>query len=127
MLPPQGPNWQSDHFSSPRNVGRVEGPSGVGRSSNPACGDELELSVRVAAGRVAEARFHAKGCSALIATASLVTAELAGATLQKARALDPARLVADAGGLPERGQHAIAVVTRALAQALRGDESVPRT
>ena len=120
MPPPQASNWLSDHFSSPRNVGRVEGPSGVGKAGNSACGDELELSVRVESGRVAEARFLAKGCSALIATASLVTEELVGASLPQARALDPARVVISAGGLPERGQHAVAVVGRALAQALRG-------
>jgi NifU-like protein involved in Fe-S cluster formation len=120
----------SEHFSSPRHVGRVEQPSGVGRASNPACGDELELSLRSEAGRVAEARFLAKGCSALIATASLVTDALVGTTLAAARALDPAQLVLDAGGLPERGRHAIPVVGRALAQALRAvraDGDAPRT
>ena len=108
------------HFLAPRNTGEVESPDGRGRGTNPACGDVLELTLRVADGRVIEARFRARACSAVIATASLVTEALRGLTLEEAAALDPARLVEAAGGLPPGRTHAPAILARAIAEALGG-------
>lgn len=96
----------------------MEDPDGRGRAENPACGDVLELTLRVAGGRVAEVRFRARACSAVVATASLVTEAALGLPLAEALALDPAQLVARAGGLPPGRTHAPGVVGRALALAL---------
>jgi NifU-like protein involved in Fe-S cluster formation len=116
---PDGPDGSlAGHFFAPRNAGSLEPPRRVGRAENAACGDVLELHLRVEAERLAAARFQARGCSALIASASLVTQAVQGLTLAEARGLDLAGLVAAAGGLPPRGQHALAVVARALEQAL---------
>jgi nitrogen fixation NifU-like protein len=67
-----------DHFQNPRNVGVLGAPAVVVMVSNPACGDELRLSVRWEEGRVAEARFQVRGCTASIACGSALTEWLCG-------------------------------------------------
>ncbi|MDQ7827747.1 MAG: SUF system NifU family Fe-S cluster assembly protein [Armatimonadota bacterium] len=76
-----------DHYSRPRNRGRLEPADIVVEGANPLCGDELALTVRVADGRISEVRFEGRGCSISQASASMMTEELRGKTLEEARAL----------------------------------------
>jgi len=118
--------WMRDHFEQPRNVGPLAGATARGEGRNPACGDLLELELRIDPGRagtVLEARFRAQSCSAVIACASLATERLRGLALEAAASLDLAAAVEEAGGLPPRSSHALAVVTRALHGALADHES----
>lgn len=110
-----------EHFLDPRGRGRLERPDGVGRASNAACGDRLELSLAVEGEgqeRVRELRYEAVGCAAVTATASLVAWHMAGRSLVEAGELDVARLVEAAGGLPPNKGHAPRLVQRALREAL---------
>src|SRR5208283_5046267 len=59
-----------EHFRNPRNAGEVADATAVVEVVNPVCGDVLRLSVRLDAGRVAEARFKTQGCVAAIAASS---------------------------------------------------------
>ena len=56
-----------DHFKNPRNAGELPGATATVEVSNPACGDIMQLAVRVAEGRIAEARFKTRGCVTAIA------------------------------------------------------------
>jgi nitrogen fixation protein NifU and related proteins len=67
-----------DHFRNPRNAGELANADATVEVSNPVCGDVLQLSVRLANGRIAEARFRCRGCTTSIACASLLTEELHG-------------------------------------------------
>ena len=67
-----------EHLRSPRNAGELEAPDGRGRGENPACGDVLEFTLRVEDGRVAELRFRASACSAVIAATKNATPAAAG-------------------------------------------------
>ncbi|MBI1381438.1 MAG: hypothetical protein GC161_10165 [Planctomycetaceae bacterium] len=110
------------HLLEPRGAGAFvasePGAVATGRAENPPCGDELLLHLRLRPDGLLEARFQAKACSGVLAVASLVCGALAGRSQAEAGALDLARLVADAGGLPPTRQHALGVVTRALERAL---------
>ncbi|HVS11355.1 MAG TPA: iron-sulfur cluster assembly scaffold protein [Planctomycetota bacterium] len=112
------PELLQAHFQSPRNVGRMAPPACVGRAENAACGDLIELYARIEDGRLAEVSFQARGCSALIATASLASEALRGRSVDEAAGFDLEALVAGAGGLPPQRSHAPRVVARALAEAL---------
>jgi nitrogen fixation NifU-like protein len=70
-----------DHFQNPRNAGDVADPDASVQIENPACGDILKLTVRVADRRIAEIRFRAKGCVPAIACASLLTELVQGITI----------------------------------------------
>jgi NifU-like N terminal domain len=69
-----------EHFHRPRNVGELLPGPGVirTRAGNRAAGAEVTLSVRFAAGAVAEVRFKAFGCPHFLAAVSLMTERLPG-------------------------------------------------
>ncbi|MGB7745042.1 MAG: iron-sulfur cluster assembly scaffold protein, partial [Terracidiphilus sp.] len=69
-----------EHFEHPRNAGTVADADASVRMENPACGDVLELTVKLAAGRIEEIRFRAKGCVAAMACGSAVTELVCGKT-----------------------------------------------
>jgi nitrogen fixation NifU-like protein len=71
-----------DHFEHPRNAGDVAHANARMRVENPACGDILELAVRVEAGRIREIRFLAKGCVPAMACGSLITEMVAAGCRQ---------------------------------------------
>jgi nitrogen fixation NifU-like protein len=61
-----------DHFRRPRHAGRVDRPDAVVEATNPLCGDEIVLTLRLAGGRVAEVAFDGRGCSISQASASML-------------------------------------------------------
>jgi len=108
-----------DHFEHPRNAGAVADADVSARIENPACGDVLELTVKVAGGRIAEIRFKAKGCVAAMACGSAVTELVSGRTVEEARKLTRDELVHAAGGLPAASTHASHLAIDTLAAVLR--------
>src|SRR4029077_6665284 len=103
-----------DHFQNPRNAGEVANPDALVQIENPACGDILKLSVRVADGRLEEIRFRAKGCVPAMACGSLLTELVQGRTVDEARKLRREELVEAIGGLPEASSHASHLAIDAL-------------
>jgi nitrogen fixation protein NifU and related proteins len=107
-----------EHFTNPRNVGVVENANGVGRDSNPSCGDFTRISVRVVDDRVAEVRFKTFGCSAAIASASVVTTLAEGKPVAEAAALGPLDVITALGGLPPEKEGCALMAAGALRSAL---------
>ncbi len=112
-----------DHFEHPRNVGAIEQPDAAARLENPACGDVLQLTLRITRGVIREARFRAKGCVPAIACGSKLTEMICGRTVPQARALQRGELVASLGGLPEASAHAGHLAIDTLRAALRKSPS----
>jgi nitrogen fixation protein NifU and related proteins len=108
-----------DHFQNPRNAGELLNPDATVQIENPACGDILELSIKLADGRIAEIRFRAKGCVPAMACASLLTEMLLGGTVEDARNLRREELVVKIGGLPEASIHASHLALDAWAALLK--------
>jgi len=109
-----------DYFEHPRNAGEVPDPDASVQLENPACGDVLKLTLKVAEGRIVDIRFLAKGCVAAMACASLLTELVRGRTVEEARRLRREELVARIGGLPTASSHASHLALEALATALKG-------
>ena len=114
-----------DHFERPRNVGDVPGADASAQLENPACGDILRLSVRIANERVADVRFRAKGCVPAIACASLLTELVRGRTLAETKMLRREELLEAIGGLPQESMHAshLAIDTLAAVFKVIGNRS----
>lgn len=98
-----------EHFQNPRNVGELAPPAVTVEVSNPACGDILRLSARFEAGRIAEARYKVRGCTASIAAGSALTEWLTGKTRDDLRAFRAAVIDDAVGGLPAESKHAAAL------------------
>jgi nitrogen fixation protein NifU and related proteins len=106
-----------DHFQNPRNAGALEGATATVSVENPVCGDILELSARMEAGRIAEARFRTRGCVTALACSSLLTELLRGKTPAEARAITAEQISEALGGLPPATLHG-AQLARDAVQAL---------
>ena len=98
-----------DHFRNPRNVGQLEPPAIVVDASNPACGDMMRLSARFENGRVAEARYQTRGCTASIAAGSALTEWMIGKTREELKTLTPEIIEDLVGGLEPASKHAAAL------------------
>jgi nitrogen fixation NifU-like protein len=107
-----------DHFEHPRNAGVVAEPDASVQLENPACGDVLKLSLKLAGNRIEEIRFLAKGCVCSMACGSALTELALGKTLEQARELTRDQLVRSVGGLPPASAHAGHLAMDALASAL---------
>ena len=76
-----------DHYENPRNVGKMDknDPSvGTGLVGAPACGDVLQLQIKVEGDIITDAKFKTYGCGSAIASSSLVTTWLKGKNLNEA-------------------------------------------
>jgi nitrogen fixation NifU-like protein len=73
-----------EHFQNPRNVGEISDPDGVGTVGNASCGDIMQLFIKVKGDKIIEAKFKTFGCGAAIATSSILTERIKGATLDEA-------------------------------------------
>lgn len=107
-----------DHFQHPRNSGSIAGPDASVQLQNPACGDVLQLSLKLVEGRIAEIRFLAKGCVPSIACASALTELVRDKTIADARAIRREQLIDAVGGLPQASSHASHLAIDALHAAL---------
>ncbi|HET6933121.1 MAG TPA: iron-sulfur cluster assembly scaffold protein [Candidatus Acidoferrum sp.] len=95
-----------DHFQHPRNAGELAGATSVVEVSNPVCGDVLRLAVIVEGGIVREARFLCRGCTASIASASVLTEKVKGRRVSELKEMHAAEIAAELGGLPPASFHA---------------------
>ena len=63
-----------DYYRSPRNYGKLEKFDIDARDTNPLCGDEIGLQIRVGEGqKIEEIKFSGKGCAISQASASMLT------------------------------------------------------
>jgi nitrogen fixation NifU-like protein len=70
-----------EHYKRPHNFGRIEDPDLEFEDTNPFCGDEQHVTMRLdEAGRVSAVAFEGKGCAISTAATSLLTDELVGKT-----------------------------------------------
>jgi len=108
-----------DHFEHPRNVGEIARADASARVENPACGDIMQLTLKLAAGRIAEVRYRTRGCVASIGCGSALTEMILGLTPAQAAALQRETVVAAVGGLPNESMHASHLALDALKAALK--------
>jgi nitrogen fixation protein NifU and related proteins len=70
-----------EHYKRPRNFGRLDDFDLSFEDSNPFCGDEQRVFIKLdAEDRVEEVTFEGKGCAISTAATSLLTDELEGKT-----------------------------------------------
>ncbi len=114
-----------EHFRNPRNIGQLPPPATTVDVSNPACGDLLRLSALFEDGKVAEARFQVRGCTASIAAGSALSEWMIGKTRAELQALTVETIDQALGGLEAASKHAAVLCVdgaRAIARAaLKGD------
>ncbi|MHB8507224.1 MAG: Fe-S cluster assembly sulfur transfer protein SufU [Candidatus Dormibacteria bacterium] len=75
-----------DHYKNPRNRGDLDPADVRVNATNPLCGDEVTITLRLSAdGECVEAlHFSGRGCSISQATASMMTEEVSGKSVTEA-------------------------------------------
>ena len=76
-----------DHYENPRNVGKLDKKDpdvGTGLVGAPACGDVMQLGIKVEDGVIVDAKFKTFGCGSAIASSSLLTEWVKGQSLEDA-------------------------------------------
>ena len=79
-----------DHYKNPRNYGEIEDATFTHVGENPMCGDEITMDVVLEDdGETIEAvAFRGDGCAISQASASMLTGELRGLTLEELDEMD---------------------------------------
>ena len=88
-----------EHYRNPHNQGVLDPHDLHFADSNPTCGDEMSMTLRLDATgqRVEEVAFTGRGCAISQASASILTDELRGLSLDELRAVDPKEVVENLG------------------------------
>jgi nitrogen fixation NifU-like protein len=77
-----------DHNKKPRNFRELDDATATAQGYNPLCGDQLKLYVKVDAdSRIEDVSFVGSGCAISKASASLLTVNVKGKTVDEAQTL----------------------------------------
>ena len=108
-----------DHFTNPRNVGKIEDADGVGEVGNPTCGDIMKMYLKIEDDVIVDVKFKTFGCGSAIATSSMATELIKGKTITEALELTNKAVVEALDGLPARKIHCSVLAEDAIRMALK--------
>ena len=86
-----------DHYKNPRNAGTLPGATNTYHDNNPLCGDEITMSLLIDEDKVKDVRFEGKGCAISQASASILTEEIKGKTLDEVKSIDRQHVLENLG------------------------------
>jgi nitrogen fixation protein NifU and related proteins len=88
-----------EHYRNPHNAGVLDPHDLEFADSNPTCGDEMRMTLRLdeTRQRVVDVAFAGRGCAISQASGSILTDELRGMTLDELRAIDPRSVLENLG------------------------------
>ena len=112
-------NKVMDHFTNPRNLGKMEDADGIGEVGNAKCGDIMKMYIKVADGRITDVKFNTFGCGSAIATSSIATEMIKGKTLEEALTLSNKAVVEALYGLPAVKIHCSVLAEQAIKAAVK--------
>ncbi len=112
-----------EHFRNPHNMGQLEDYSAIGKVGNIVCGDVMWLYIKVdpdGDGRdvITDISWETFGCTAAIATSSMVSDLAKGKTIEEAIRLTNQDVAKELGGLPPIKMHCSALAADALNEAI---------
>ena len=62
-----------DHYRNPRNKGKIPSADVSIHDSNPLCGDEIDIHLKVEGDKIKDIKFEGRGCAISQASASMLT------------------------------------------------------
>jgi nitrogen fixation protein NifU and related proteins len=74
-----------DHAKHPQNFGTLDAPDITHEEHNPLCGDRVRIDLSVEDGIITDVRFSGRGCAISQASASLLTDEIKGMQVERAK------------------------------------------
>jgi nitrogen fixation NifU-like protein len=88
-----------EHYRNPHNKGILDPHDLHFADSNPTCGDEMSMTLRLDGAKtaIADVAFDGRGCAISQASASILTDGLRGQSLDQVRDLNPKDLLDELG------------------------------
>lgn len=86
-----------DHYKNPHNFGELDPADYTAEDSNPLCGDQIRMDLRVEDGTVTDVKFSGRGCAVSIAAASILTDMVLGRPLDEVRQISKDELLDEIG------------------------------
>ncbi|MGN1051135.1 MAG: Fe-S cluster assembly scaffold protein NifU, partial [Acutalibacteraceae bacterium] len=109
-----------DHFTNPRNVGKIEDASGVGEVGNAKCGDIMKIYLKInEEGIIEDVKFNTFGCASAIASSSMATEMIKGHHVKEALELTNKAVVEALDGLPPAKIHCSVLAEEAVKKAVQ--------
>ena len=107
-----------DAFQNPKNVGDMENYDGMGQTGSEACGDIMQVFIKVEDNRIVDAKFKTFGCAAAIASSSTATELIKGMTVEEALQVTNKRVIEILGGLPPQKVHCSVLAEETIKAAI---------
>ena len=98
-----------DHFANPRNVGELP---------DAKCGDIMQMFLKIENDVIVDVKFKTFGCGAAVATSSMATELVKGATIEEALKLTNKAVMEALDGLPPVKVHCSVLAEQAIRAAL---------
>jgi nitrogen fixation NifU-like protein len=76
-----------EHYRRPHNFGQLDAATATQEGANPLCGDRITMQLRVRGGVIDGVGFTGRGCAISQASASLLTDEIKGKSVDTAQAM----------------------------------------
>lgn len=108
-----------DHFTHPRNLGKMDDADGVGEVGNAKCGDIMKIYIKVNNGIITDVKFNTFGCGSAIASSSMATEMIKGKPIAQALELSNKAVVEALDGLPAHKLHCSVLAEEAVRAAVK--------
>lgn len=110
------------HFTNPKNFGKIKDASGMGHVGNPHCGDMMDIYIKVEkkGGKeiIKDIKFETYGCAAAIATSDVACGLVKGKSLDEALTLTHQDIIDELGQLPAIKVHCSVLAHHGLKAAV---------
>ena len=108
-----------DHFTHPRNLGKMDDADGVGEVGNAKCGDIMKIYIKVENDIITDVKFNTFGCGSAIASSSMATEMIKGKPISEALELSNKAVVEALDGLPAHKLHCSVLAEEAVRAAVK--------
>lgn len=116
-----------EHSMHPRNRGTMKNPDATGKGGGP-CGDETDFFVKIGRRKIGgkeveyikDIKFETMGCSAAIATASMVTEMVRGKPVSYAINISRDKVIKKLGSMPLVKIHCVDLTIDAILNTIKG-------
>ena len=108
-----------DHFTNPRNVGKIEDADGIGEVGNAKCGDIMKIYLKIENDVITDVKFNTFGCGSAIASSSMATEMIKGKPIAEALTLTNKAVVEALEGLPAHKLHCSVLAEEAVKAAVK--------
>lgn len=88
-----------DHYRNPQNYGTLREANAEASDVNPLCGDVISMTLKINGEKIEDVRFTGAGCAISQATASMLTEEIKGKSLEEIKELSREEIIRMLGGI----------------------------